>query len=105
VILKVLRVSENSLSPVYLEGDYVLVSIVPLLFGAPKRGDIIVFRHEVYGTMIKMVEAVAPGGEEFSVVGTRAESVDSRRFGPISRKDVAGKVIWHIKGPRPERAS
>ncbi len=99
-MLKVLKVSENSLSPVYQEGDYVVVSTVPLLFGAPKRGDIIVFRHEVYGTMIKMVEAVAPGGEELSVVGTHAHSVDSRRFGPISRKDVIGKVIWHIKKPK-----
>jgi type IV secretory pathway protease TraF len=99
-MLKLLKVSENSLSPAYQEGDYVVVSTVPLLFGAPRRGDIIVFRHEVYGTMIKMVEAVAPGGEEFSVVGTRAESVDSRRFGPISRQSVVGKVIWHIKKPR-----
>ena len=98
-MLKLLKVSENSLSPVYQEGDYVVVSIVPLLFGAPKRGDVIVFRHAVYGTMIKMVEAVAPGGEEFSVVGTRTDSVDSRRFGPISRQDVIGKVIWHIKKP------
>jgi len=99
-MLKLLKVSGNSLSPVYQEGDFVMVSTVPLLFGAPKRGDVIVFRHEVYGTMIKMVEAVAPGGEEFSVVGTRADSVDSRRFGPISRQDVLGKVIWHIKKPR-----
>jgi type IV secretory pathway protease TraF len=99
-MLKLLKVSENSLSPAYQEGDYVVVSTVPLLFGAPRRGDIIVFRHEVYGTMIKMVEAVAPGGEEFSVVGTRPESVDSRRFGPISRQSVVGKVIWHIKKPR-----
>ncbi len=99
-MLKLLKVSENSLSPVYQEGDYVVVSIVPLLFGAPRRGDIIVFRHAVYGTLIKMVEAVSPGGEEFSVVGMRAESVDSRRFGPISRRNVVGKVIWHIKKPR-----
>ncbi len=99
-MLKLLKVSENSLSPAYQEGDYVVVSTVPLLFGAPRRGDIIVFRHELYGTMIKMVEAVAPGGGEFTVVGTRADSVDSRRFGPVSRQDVVGKVIWHIKKPR-----
>ena len=99
-MLKLLKVSGDSLLPVYQEGDFVVVSTVPLLFGAPKRGDIIVFRHALYGTMIKMVEAVAPGGEEFSVVGTHADSVDSRRFGPISRQDVVGKVIWHIKKPR-----
>ncbi len=96
-MLKLLKVCENSLSPAYQEGDYVMVITVPLLFGAPRRGDVIVFRHEIYGTMIKVVEAVSPGGQEFSVVGTHADSVDSRRFGPVSRKDVVGKVIWHIK--------
>ncbi len=74
------------------------MSIVPLLLGAPKRGDVVVFRHGIYGTMIKMVETVASGGKELSVVGTRPESIDSRRFGPISRRDVIGKVIWHFKG-------
>ena len=99
-MFKLLKVSGNSLSPVYQEGDFVVVSTVPLLFGMLKRGDIIVFRHEVYGTLIKMVEAIAPGGGELSVVGTREDSVDSRRFGAISRQDVIGKVIWHIKKPR-----
>ena len=99
-MFKVLKVSENSLSPVYQEGDYVVISTIPLLFGAPRRGDVIVFRHAVYGTLIKMVEAVARGGAELSVVGTHPDSVDSRRFGPISRQDVVGKVIWHIKKPR-----
>jgi type IV secretory pathway protease TraF len=99
-MFKVLKVSENSLSPVYQEGDYVVISTIPLLFGAPRRGDVVVFRHAVYGTLIKMVEAVAPGGEELRVVGTHADSVDSRHFGPISRQDVVGKVIWHIKKPK-----
>ncbi len=99
-MFKVLKVSENSLSPMYQEGDYVVISTIPLIFGAPRRGDVIVFRHAVYGTLIKMVEAVMPGGEELRVLGTHADSVDSRRFGPISRQDVVGKVIWHIKKPR-----
>ncbi len=99
-MLKVLKVSENSLSPAYQEGDYVVISTIPLIFGAPRRGDVVVFRHAVYGTLIKMVEAVMPGGEELRVVGTHADSVDSRRFGPISRQDIIGKVIWHIKKPR-----
>ena len=99
-MFKVLKVSENSLSPAYQEGDYVVISTIPLLFGAPRRGDVVVFRHALYGTLIKMVEAVMPGGEELRVVGTHADSVDSRRFGPISRQDVIGKVIWHIKKPR-----
>ncbi len=99
-MLKLLKVSGDSLLPMVQEGDFVVVSTVPLLFRAPKRGDIIVFRHAIYGTLIKMVEAVAPGGQELSVMGTHVDSVDSRRFGPISRQDIVGKVIWHITKPR-----
>ncbi len=99
-MFKLLKVSGDSLLPVYREGDFVVISTIPLFFGALKRGDIVVFRHEVYGTLIKMVEAMAPGGGELYVVGTREDSVDSRRFGPISRQDVVGKVICHIKKPR-----
>jgi len=99
-MFKLLKVSGNSLIPVYQEGDFVVVSTVPLFFGTLKRGDIVVFRHEMYGTLIKMVETIAPGGNELSVVGTREDSIDSRRFGAISRRDVIGKVIWHIKKPR-----
>jgi len=98
-MLKLLKVSGDSLLPAYQEGDFVLVCKIPFLFGAIKPGDVIVFRHQAYGTMIKAVQRVLADGDEIHVTGTHDRSVDSRRFGPINKKDVVGKVIWHIKRP------
>jgi signal peptidase I len=98
-MLKLLKVSGNSLLPLYRDGDFVLVSKIPYLFGAIRRGDVVVFRHDVYGTMIKKVESIAPDKDEIMVIGTQENSVDSRRFGVISERDVLGKVIWHIRKP------
>lgn len=99
-MLKLFRVSGNSMLPVYQDRDFVLVSKIPYLFGAAKQGDVIAFRHEVYGTMIKKVKTVSPHKDEIYVTGTQENSIDSRRFGPITRPDVMGKVIWHITKSR-----
>lgn len=99
-MLRLLKVSGNSMLPMYQDGDFVLVSKIPYFFGMAKQGDIIAFRHEMYGTMIKKVKNVSPHKDEIYVTGTQEHSVDSRRFGPIARPDVMGKVIWHITKSR-----
>ncbi len=95
-MLRLLKVSGNSLSPLYQDGDYVL-AVHPLVAGKIRPGDVLVFRQMVYGTMIKRVQRIGPGRDELFVVGTHEGSVDSREFGPIKRKDVIGKVVFHIK--------
>lgn len=94
-MLKLLKVSGQSLWPLYQDGDYVLVA-PPFLSGGVKRGDVVVFRHPVYDIMIKQVERILPGNQLY-VVGIHDKSVDSREFGPINRKAVIGKVIWRIR--------
>jgi signal peptidase I len=98
-MLRLLRVSGDSLLPEYREGDFVVVSKIPFLFHPVRPGDVVVFRHVTYGTMVKMVDQVLAGGDEISVLGTHLGSVDSRTFGPIRRRDVLGRVIWHIRRP------
>jgi signal peptidase I len=97
-MLSLLRVSGDSLAPAYQDGDFVVVSKIPFFLGMIRCGDIIVFKNSEYGTMIKKVDRITPGGDEIYVVGTHENSVDSRRFGAISKQAVVGKVIWHIKG-------
>jgi signal peptidase I len=96
-MLRLLKVSGDSLHPTYRDGDFVLASKIPYLFGAVQRGDVVVFRHQVYGTMIKMIDSITPDTGEIRVVGIHDHSVDSREFGTIRRRDILGKVIWHIK--------
>ncbi len=95
-MIQILKVTGVSLSPFFLEGDFVVVSKIPFVLRKIKTGDIVVFRHPVYGTMIKKVERISPDGEEVFVVGTHPESTDSRQFGPLQRRQLIGKVIWHI---------
>ena len=98
-MLKLLKVSGNSLSPTYLDGDFVLVSKIPNLFGLIREGDTVAFQHQAYGTMIKQVQSISQNKDEIFVIGTQENSVDSRHFGTISSRDVLGKVIWHRKKP------
>ncbi|MEJ5203069.1 MAG: S24/S26 family peptidase [Anaerolineales bacterium] len=98
MILGLLKVIGTSLTPEVREGDFVLVSDIPFRLRAIRTGEVIVFRHPVYGTMIKKVQRLDAAGQIY-VIGMNPESVDSREFGAISRSQVLGKVIWHIRAP------
>ena len=80
------------MSPTYHEGDFVL--IMKILRGRIKKGDVIVFKHNLYGTLIKAVEKITDAG--VYVLGTGENSLDSRRLGPVNPNSVQGRVIWHI---------
>jgi nickel-type superoxide dismutase maturation protease len=99
IMLKFVKISNNSLLPEYQEGDYVLIVKIPLFLESVRRGDVVVFRHPLYGMMIKKVSRVAEDGKEIYVVGTHENSVDSRQFGAVRNDALIGKVIWHIARP------
>jgi signal peptidase I len=92
------RVSGNSMSPEYNEGDFVLITRFPLWFHRLSINDVIVFRYEIHGLLIKKIQNTLPNGDVF-VVGTQVDSLDSRKIGYIPKSAVNGKVIWHIRKP------
>jgi len=96
-MIQILKVTGESLSPFFLEGDFVVVSKIPFVLRRIRAGDIVVFEHPTYGKMIKKVDHLSTDGNEIFVLGTHPESTDSRQFGPLSRRQLVGKVIWHIK--------
>jgi signal peptidase I len=97
-MLCLLKVRGNSLWPEFREGDYILAAGVPFPACKIQAGDVIVFRQPGFGTLIKRVCQVLADSQAYDVRGTQIDSTDSRDFGPVRRSDVAGKVIWHIKG-------
>ena len=97
-MFRMLKVSGDSLLPRFRQGDYVLVSRLPVLVGKVRAGDIVAFRHPDHGTMIKIVDSVV-AGERYSVMGTHPRSIDSRHFGSVARSDLIGRVLWHLKRP------
>jgi signal peptidase I len=98
-MFRLLKVTGDSLSPLYKEGDFVVITTLPFLSRRIRPGDIIVFQHGLYGTLIKIVDRISPEGDEVYVIGASENSLDSRRLGPISRQAIKGKVIWHIAKP------
>jgi signal peptidase I len=96
-MLKMIRVTGASLSPVYLDGDYVLVVTIPFFLKRIKAGDVVVFRQEYYGLMIKKVREISNDGTRYFVVGTQKDSADSRNFGWIIKEDIIGKVLWNFR--------
>lgn len=99
-MLRLLKVSGESLSPDYQDGDFVLMLKIPIFFNFLKPGDLVVFRHPEFGTLVKKIDWVDQPGAQVYVLGTHPLSVDSRQFGMIPIKDIEGKVIWQIKKPR-----
>ena len=97
-MLRLLKVTQSSLEPDFHEGDFVLIAKIPFLFML-RPTDTIVFRHPIYGMLIKRVERVNHTTGKIFVIGTHPYSVDSHIFGEISQQDVTGKVIWHIRKP------
>ncbi|HMD88104.1 MAG TPA: S26 family signal peptidase [Anaerolineaceae bacterium] len=95
-MVKLLKVSGVSLEPDYQDGDFVLISKIPIIFKYVRAGDVIVFHHEVYGTLIKRIARLVSDQNGYYVLGTHRDSIDSRLIGTIATKDVLGKVIWHI---------
>ena len=99
-MLRIIKVTGQSLSPEYEEGDYVVVTTLPFFFDSLKQGDKVVFRHPVYGTMIKQIQHIDPQTGDLFVIGTHPQSTDSRQFGAIPLSWLTGKVLWHIPKPR-----
>jgi type IV secretory pathway protease TraF len=91
-----MKVSGSSLDPVYMNGDFVMVSKIPILLFGIAVGDFVVFDHPRYGRLIKRVERVTAAGKRLFVVGENTDSVDSRTFGSIPREWVQARVIWHF---------
>ena len=98
-MLEFLKVEGHSLTPILIEGDYVLI-IKRKLFSLIYRqglqsGDFIVFTKPGYPKMIKRIKSVHKEG--FEVEGTHIDSVSSRQFGLVQRHETVGKVILSIR--------
>ena len=98
-MLRRIKVSGNSLSPDFSEGDFVITVKIPLFLRFLRQGDVVVFTQPPYGTMIKKVEWVDPILNQVFVIGMHKNSIDSRTFGPVSSQNLIGKVFWHIRRP------
>jgi phage repressor protein C with HTH and peptisase S24 domain len=99
-MIRIIGVTGDSLTPEIKQGDFVVIATNPLFFRNFKPGDMLVFQHEQYGTMIKKFSHYEGENKKLYLTGNHHHSIDSTHFGAIDRKDLIGKVLWHIPNPQ-----
>jgi hypothetical protein len=92
---RILKITGQSLEPDYHAGDFVISSRLAVRFGGFHQGDVVVVRLPGYGTLIKRIDHL--DGNHLWVGGSHPDSIDSRDFGLIGAKQVAGKVVLQIR--------
>lgn len=84
------------MEPALWEGDQVIASTLPYLWGRPSVGDLVVLRHPFENRFL--VKRVSRVDESYiSVTGdNRPLSTDSRDFGPVPVEHIVGKVLLRL---------
>ncbi len=99
-MFRIIKVSGESMSPDFNDGDYVLVSRIPLFLGRVKVNSIIVFDTLKYGILIKKVSSIDSQNGHFLFTGINQNSLSTDKIGTIQKKDIIGSVIFHFKKKR-----
>ena len=94
MLLSKIRIVGYSMEPTLSSGDIALVSSIPFLFPNPKIGDIIAFRKNDK-IFVKRIAKI--NREKYFVKGDNIkDSLDSKNFGWINKKEIVGKVIFRL---------
>lgn len=88
------RITGNSMMPVLMPGEDVLVNPRAYRTHLPQPGDIVIARHP-YQREVKLIKRVMQSLEDgrcFLAGDNPYESTDSRAFGFVSSRDILGRV-------------
>lgn len=80
------------MEPKLKNGEHVIAINLPFVLKRLRKNDIVVFKK--YGQyFVKKISQKTNQG--YVVLGeNKSDSLDSRKFGPISFKDICGKVVY-----------
>lgn len=89
------------MAPALAPGDYVVADRRAYARRAPAPGDIALARdpREPSRTIVKRVAALTPEGDAVLLGDNRAESTDSRAFGPVPASELRGRIVWRYWPP------
>jgi len=104
-------VSGLSMVPSFDDGEYLIIDELSYLFRPPERGEVIVFRYPQDPSKFFIKRVINLPGEtvtiqnnayqlqadEYFVLGdNRDRSLDSRAWGPVSKKLIRGRVFLRL---------
>lgn len=93
-MFKLFKIEGFSLYPLLKEGEVVLCFKL-YAFNKIKINDFVVFNHKIKGLMIKKVSSIE--NNKYFVKGETPDSIDSRDFGSLEKKELLYKVLFRIK--------
>lgn len=96
-MFRLVKIKGDSMWPDYRHNDYVAIS--RRRNNALLPGDDVICRHAEFGLILKRIKHIGPNG--MRLTGLNPLSAESGRLGNIQRRAVVGRVVWHIKRPRP----
>lgn len=96
-MFRLVKIKGDSMWPDYRHNDYVAIS--RRRNNALLPGDDVICRHAEFGLILKRIKHIGPNG--MRLTGLNRLSAESGRLGNIQRRAVVGRVVWHIKRPRP----
>ena len=96
------KIKGHSMEPNLLNNQTVLVSSTPFIFSKPKVGDVVVFKYQnkIYIKRISKIKGGSTssrfrGASKYFLEGdNKKDSLDSRKIGWISRKQILGKIVF-----------
>ncbi len=91
-MIKIFKIRGNSLFPLYKDKQIILALDVRFFKLKPK--DVVVFFQKDYSLMVKQIQKIQ--GDKYFLTGTSPDSIDSKSFGLIDKKDIKYKVLCAI---------
>jgi signal peptidase I len=83
------------MEPTLRNGDVILASGIRYLITQPKVNEIVVFKSPSGQIMLKQITKV--DNDKYFLEGNNKEdSLDSRQFGWVTKKQILGKMIYKI---------
>ena len=95
-MLKIIKVTGNSLSPFFLPGEYAIIWHSNRSIRNLSPGDYVVFDHDQYGMLIKKVVRNKPVDSFIEAEGIHPDSLSGQEIGKIPYQNIVGKVIRRI---------
>jgi signal peptidase I len=110
-VVRIYAIPSQSMAPTLQTGDH--IAVTPYLTDTPARGDVIVFRSPLNNSLAvkrivgvpgdlmdaKSGRMIVPAGCYFVVGDNRADSFDSRSWGPLPQHLVLGRARLVLWGP------